>query len=524
MNHVELSTMGMHVDGRSRCVRSAPSPVFFVGVNGKVKMWSKACSETFGYGREMLGLPFSRLLWYIDDEEELQKRVRCVFEENMHDDVEIIFKSRQSEQLFCISHLYPLVDDRGKVEYCVFSNTNVTEWVLAEEKMKHRLNIERLVSTISSRFVGVYEVERAIAATLRDLGRFSRASRAYIFRFRENRTIMDNTHEWCAEGVAPQKNTLQNLSSADFPWWMNMLSSGEYIHIKDVSALPEEASSVREVLAGQDIKSLLVIGFSVEGILSGFIGLDNVVGDVDWDEGDLALLRTVSEIVGNALEKDESEQRVRTSLKEKEILLGEIHHRVKNNLQVVSSLLDLSMLHSDNPHTRHILEDARSKVNTMALIHTHLYQDARFDRINIAKVLSTLVEQLSCVYSTAGSVDTLIQSSDVLLNIDQAIPCALVLNELISNAFKHAFRGRSSGTIEVFIDADEVGGVTVCLRDNGGGIPPGIELDSVKTLGLTLVNNLVKNQLRGEILMRRNRGTEYSIRFNRIDGESLGPQ
>ena len=434
------------------------------------------------------------------------------------------FRTEDGQEHVTLNSKFPLRDKGGDIIGVLAVGKDVTELNRVEGRMKHRLNIERLVSTISSRFVGLYDIDRAIDATLRDLGRFSKADRAYLFKFRENGTIMDNTHEWCRTSVAPQREKLQNLASVTFPWWVSKILSGEYIHIRDVNMLPDETAAEREILSSQDIKSVLVIGFSIEGKVAGFIGLDNVVGDVEWDEGDLALLRTVSEIVGNALERNLAEEKLRSSVEEKEILLREVHHRVKNNLQVVSSLLDLSMLHSNDPQTQRSLENARSKVNTMALIHTYLYRDSRFDRINIAQCLSTLVEQLSCIYSSSGKIDTLIQSADVLLSINQAIPCALVLNELISNAFKHAFKGRGTGTIEIFISNDGHGEISIELRDDGIGIPDGLELDSADSLGLTLVRNLVRHQLRGEVFMRSKVGTEFSIRFKQSDGVPLGSQ
>jgi PAS domain S-box-containing protein len=504
-------------------VDKIPNLVFTVDRAGIIETWNEVCAETFGYGYEVIGKNFTELLWSEGDGEALLGFIAEVFKQSSFDRMEISFRTLSSEQLFFVTRLYPLFDHEGRVVSCVFSSTDVTELIMAELRLKHRLNIERLVSTISSRFVGVYHIDRAIDATLRDLGRFSKADRAYLFRFRKDGTAMDNTHEWCHKNVTPQKDNLQNLSSAAFPWWVEKIFSGEPIHIRDVELLSEEAAAEREILASQDIKSVLVIGFSIEGETAGFIGLDNVTGDAEWDEGDLALLRTVSEIVGNALERNQAEDRLRASVEEKEILLREVHHRVKNNLQVVSSLLDLSMLYTENPQARHILEDARSKVNTMALIHSYLYRDSRFDRINLAQCLSTLVEQLSCIYSSSCKIDTLIQSSDVLLGINQAIPCALVLNELISNAFKHAFRGRQTGTLEISIGNDSKDDISILLRDDGIGIPEDVGLETATSLGLVLVRNLVRNQLRGEVHLRRNAGTEYFIRFLRNDESTLGP-
>jgi two-component sensor histidine kinase len=506
----------------TRRIENVPNLIFTVDSSGLIKTWSSACAATFGYGPEMIGTPLTGLLWSIEDEESLISRIAEVFNHKSFDHVDVSFRSSTSEQLFFVTRLYPQGDPEGEVKSCVFNNTDVTELIKTESRMKHRLNIERLVSTISSRFVGVYRIDRAIDATLRDLGRFSKADRAYLFQFRENGAVMSNTHEWCRENVSPQKKNLQELFSSEFPWWVERIFSGEPLHIRDVAQLTEEATIEREILTGHDVKSVLVIGFTIEGKTAGFIGLDNVTGDAEWDEGDLALLRTVSEIVGNALERNLAEELVRNSVDEKELLLREVHHRVKNNLQVVSSLLDLSMLYTENDQARHILEDARSKVNTMALIHTHLYREEKIDRINLAQCLSTLVEQLSCIYSSSCKIDTFIQSSELLLSINQAIPCALVLNELISNAFKHAFRERQTGILEIFIDDDRADVVSILLRDNGAGIPEDIDLETATSLGLTLVKNLVRNQLRGEVCMRRKGGTEFTIRFRASDTKAFG--
>ena len=497
-------------------VDNSPNPMFSVDRAGLIYMWNLSCEDCFGYSKDIAGQHFGRLLWSTADRNGLNERIAEVFQGHSFGNVEIMYKTAQGEKRYCISRLYPLLNEKDDVDLCVFTNTDVTEWKYADEKMKHRLNIERLVSTISSRFVGVYDIDRAINASLRDLGRFSRADRAYLFRYDVNEAIMNNTHEWCAEHVTPQIQNLQKLSLDIFPWWVNTLYQGDYIHIRDVSAMPEEASAERDILHSQNIKSLLVIGFSVAGHVAGFIGFDNVLGNVEWDEGDLALLRTVSEIIGNAFERNVAEEKLRSSLNEKEILLREVHHRVKNNLQVVSSLLDLGMLYTGDVKEKGILEDARSKVNTMALIHTHLYKEAQFDTINIARCLNNLIEQLSCLYASAGNIDTLIQTSDVHLNINQAIPCALVINELISNAYKHAFVERNSGTIEVSIAAGEGGDISILLRDDGLGMPEGIELERADSLGLTLVNNLVKNQLKGSISMHRRGGTEYNINFKQL--------
>jgi len=191
---------------------------------------------------------------------------------------------------------------------------DITDRKLAEQAILHRLEFEETVSKISSSFVGVLDVDTAINASLADIGRLSRASRSYLFLFRDNGTIMDNTHEWCAEGVSRQINNLQNLSTDKFPWWMTKLRKGEIIQIENASKMPVEVRTERKILLeDQDIRSLLVLPLNIGGELAGFIGFDNVIGTGRWSDSDLALLRVCSKIIGDALERKRVEAELRNS-------------------------------------------------------------------------------------------------------------------------------------------------------------------------------------------------------------------
>ncbi|MEW6574514.1 MAG: PAS domain S-box protein, partial [Bacillota bacterium] len=190
---------------------------------------------------------------------------------------------------------------------------DITGLKTAEKAVRSRLEFEKTVKRISSRFVGVYDLDDAINASLADMGKLSRASRAYLFCFRQDGAKMDNTHEWCAESVSPQIGNLQNLSSDTVPWWMAKLSRGEVIHIQDVSKMPPEANAEKEILESQDIKSLLVLPLYVKGKLYGFIGFDNIRETGMWSNDALTLLRLFSEIIGNAFDRQRMEEALRES-------------------------------------------------------------------------------------------------------------------------------------------------------------------------------------------------------------------
>jgi len=190
---------------------------------------------------------------------------------------------------------------------------NITEQEQAEEKIKFRVELEKTISFISSRFVGISDIDESINAMLEDIGKLSGASRAYLFLFNEDGATMDNTHEWCAEGVSPQIDNLKSCPMDMAPWWMKKLRNNETIHIIDVSKLPVEAQAEREILENQDIKSLLVLPLYIGGELNGFIGFDNVIKTGSGTDTDITLLRLSSEILGSALERKKAEETLRRS-------------------------------------------------------------------------------------------------------------------------------------------------------------------------------------------------------------------
>lgn len=189
----------------------------------------------------------------------------------------------------------------------IIMGENITKFSSAEEDIVFRLKLEKIISSISSKFVGISDIDDAIATTLGDIGKLSGASRSYLFLFNEDETIMNNTYEWCDEGVNSQMGNLKNLPIDMAPWWMKKLRNNETIHITDVSKLPVEAQAEKEMLESQDIKSLLVLPLYIGKELKGFIGFNNVVEAGNWDDSDIMLLRLSSEILGNAIERKKKE-------------------------------------------------------------------------------------------------------------------------------------------------------------------------------------------------------------------------
>ncbi|MDO8873106.1 MAG: histidine kinase dimerization/phosphoacceptor domain -containing protein [Methanoregula sp.] len=224
-------------------------------------------------------------------------------------------------------------------------------------------------------------------------------------------------------------------------------------------------------------------------------------------------LRYAVERGRNEKELKKSHDHLKEMVAEKETLLREIHHRVKNNLQLISGLLDMTRMSSSDESTNSILTDIMLKIQTMAQIHTRLYESKQFGKINITDQCRDQVTALSNIFSHKGhEISCEINPEEVFLPVDQALPCALVLNEILSNAYKHAFKGRKTGKIE--ISALQVNGqIRIAICDNGVGLPDNFEIGRSNSLGITLIRTIVQHQLKGSLMFKSQNGTKISIEF-----------
>lgn len=215
-------------------------------------------------------------------------------------------------------------------------------------------------------------------------------------------------------------------------------------------------------------------------------------------------------------ERKKIEEQVKTSLREKEVLLREIHHRVKNNLQIISSLLSLQSAHIKDKKYTEMLKESQNRVKSMALIHEKLYQSEDIANVNCESYIKSLVEGLVRSYGTnTGNIALEIEVSDISLGIDAAIPCGLIVNELVSNALKHAFPDGRKGVIKIRLHS--IGDkVQLLVSDDGVGMPETVDFRTTESLGLRLVTILAEDQLNGEIHLDRQNGTAFSVIFGKM--------
>lgn len=217
----------------------------------------------------------------------------------------------------------------------------------------------------------------------------------------------------------------------------------------------------------------------------------------------------------NIAKRKQAEEQIKASLKEKEVLLKEIHHRIKNNLQVISSLLNLQSGYIIDKDAIEMFKESQNRVKSMALIHEKLYQSKDLARIDFAEYIRNLTNYLFRSYGvTSNRIKLKKNVDDVFLGLDTAIPCGLIINELVSNSLKHAFPDGKEGEIHIclFLDNDKF---TLIVRDNGVGFPKDLDFRNTESLGLQLVITLVE-QLEGTIDLKRSGGTEFKIIFTEL--------
>jgi two-component sensor histidine kinase len=199
-------------------------------------------------------------------------------------------------------------------------------------------------------------------------------------------------------------------------------------------------------------------------------------------------------------------------LMEKDILMKEIHHRVKNNLQVISGLLELQSKTLADETAREALREGRNRVRSIARIHQNLYQFENLSAIDLKRFVTDLCRQVQSVFQRQNQVNMQINVPDIYLDIDSAVPLGLILNELLTNSFKYAFAKNESPQIRLTISSTGEGTYKLTFADNGPGLPGEFDISKTKTLGLQLVNDLTR-QIGGKVHYSINQGAVYSINF-----------
>jgi PAS domain S-box-containing protein len=222
-------------------------------------------------------------------------------------------------------------------------------------------------------------------------------------------------------------------------------------------------------------------------------------------------------ITRDITEQKLAEEKIRAALREKEVLLQEIHHRVKNNMQVITSLLKLQAGYIDDKKTVELFSESRNRIRAMALIHEKLYMSENLASIDFGQYVKSLLRVLgSSMRDMARGVEVKIDIDGITLNTDTAIPCGLIINELLTNCYKYAFPEGGGGEIRIELRREDTDELVLSVSDNGIGMPEDVDIRRPESLGIELVTLLAETQLKGRVELNTSEGTEFKIMFKEL--------
>ncbi len=451
--------------------RQAFVGIALVDINGRFLQVNQKLSEMFGYSEEELLKFNSREITHPEDVEVgLREKDRLIEGKTENYAAEKRYVSKNGSIIHTNLLVSLVRDPAGKPLHTVAVYEDITERKKAEEKIRNQA--EQLNSIIESSSHHILTVDKKYCIT----------------------SMNRNQADWIRSnyGVEPK----QGMSMVSG----NMVSTNE--HNKTW------LTHLDKTMQGHSIQ--FEIPFT------------NKKGEERWRE---VFLNPITNVKGEVVEasiiahditdKKSAEEKIRQSLKEKEVLLKEVHHRVKNNLQVITSILSLQSAYVKDKNTLTMLRESQDRIKSMAFIHESLYQTKDFSNVNFSEYVVNLSKNLLRSYDISGrKVELVSEVENVQLNLDQSIPCGLIINELVSNALKYAFRKKKKGIITLKIK-EKGEKVSIILADDGDGMPKDFDYRKTDSLGLQLVVTLTE-QLNGTIKLERKNGTKFTVSFQKM--------
>jgi len=267
-------------------------------------------------------------------------------------------------------------------------------------------------------------------------------------------------------------------------------------------------------LSGKLPRQWLGVPLKIDNSIIGVISMQCYHDDNCYSEEDMELLNFVSEEVALAIKHKQTEQKIKSSLKEKESLLRELYHRTRNNMQIIEAMLIMSAEFSENQEIIKLNQGIADKIYSMSLVHQKLYEEKDLSQIDLQDYIKEFSEHMMNIYTKENNYRIELDLVSVKVSIDSAVPLGLVLTELITNAFKHAFIGKENGTIKIRLNRDENNQVILEISDNGIGVDPDIDLLALDSMGIRTAKGIVEFQLLGKLSYESDNGLKWKISYS----------
>ncbi len=346
---------------------------------------------------------------------------------------------RDRETIWISAGASPIHDESGTFLGHIGTIEDITDRRLASYVLGRRLELEKAITSVSSRFVGTFDMDTAVAESLGEIGRLTLVSRCDVCLLEPDGKYMVNRDEWLADDAPVPSDGRSRQATDAFPWWMGTLGDGRVVRTDDVAAMPPEASASTERLASRGMRAALALPLRVGSGLGGFLGLEGGRQYCNWAEDDIAQLQVVAEIIGNAFQRQNAEREVQRYADAQAVLLREVDHRVKNNLTAI-----IGMLYAEQDRaTRQgitnygpFMSELVGRVRGLSTVHTMLSASA-WRPLDLRELCMRVVDSALNSLSTLEGIAVSVAPSDIRVGSGQAHHLALVLNELATNSLRH---------------------------------------------------------------------------------------
>lgn len=437
-------------------------PVALLDAEGRILRVNRAYREMLGYGDEIIGIRPETLIAEGDRAAALAALQKCVNEGRIAN-FRALLKTKGNRAVPVLLSMTCQYDDEGNPKGMTTVAREIAELAAAEESLRESEERYRQIVETAEEGVWVIDAENRTV--------FANRKMARILGYRQDEMIGKLLFEFMDDEARKTAQTLIDRRKLGI--------RGQH----DIQFRRKDGTPVWTILSGNTI-------FAPDGTYA----------------GSLAMISDISD-------RKRTEEALAIALEEKEVLLREVYHRSKNNMQIISSLLRLQSGRVDNPAFRDILRQNQSRIRSMALVHERLYRSGDLNRIDFAEYVRNLASQMVASARPAPEGIALgLDIEDVTLNVNTAIPCGLILNELILNSLKHAFPEGRRGEVDISLRSTGPGRFVMRVADNGVGFPEGLDFRKARTMGLEIINTLV-GQVEGTIELDRRGGTAFTVEF-----------
>ncbi len=503
-------------------VASIDNPLHVINKELKIVIFNESFmnwNKEFGFENEVLGKYLLDVFPFLENN--VVKEYQDVFN-NGKMVISEEFNKINGKKIYTETKKIPIFEDNEVIRVITIIR-DITEQKTSEEKIRIKAEeaIKRQKALLQISKTDISVIEDALKGLTEIDSNVLNVERVSVWFLNK-----DKSGIYCVDLFKKSEKTHEHgeiLLEKEYPQYFKAIKREYNIAAVDARNDIRTFEFKKSYLEPLNIISMMDIPIWLHGNLVGVLCHEHV-GEQKrkWTFEDQDFASSIAHMVTLSLEADErknAEKRLIKSLNEKELLLKEVHHRVKNNMQIMSSLINIQSRYIDDQETLDVFKESQSRIRSMALVHEEIYQSDDFTRIDFGDYIRKMTSALYKLYGVPYSVKLYVDAENVLLGIETAIPCGLIINELITNSIKHAFPFIHDATIEDLKEAEikikisQKGNIlNFVISDNGVGIPEDMNLKEVKSLGLRLVK-MLNDQISGEIELDRSIGTTFKISF-----------